>query len=199
MVKLASAGWGQLDGWSLRGVRHILRGLVDCIDFRSGSGLATISQVANKASYTTRWTSVVLKELEELGLIEWRRGGIVNGRPQPSFFRICKHTLVDLILDARRSYRLTVDAQKAQFLERLKAPKQIRLVRSRRSVHAEVGSTLSPLRGEVSASLPEINYSQFNFNVQLKVNESQLASDRERAASMGLTVRQLALLSASAV
>jgi len=155
MVKLASAGWGDLAGPQLRGLRHILRGLVDCLPFASGQGFTTSFEVATKSGYSTRWVNHVLGELEALGLIEWRRGGVVNGKPEASFFRILKGELVNLIHAARDKYAAVVAEHRARIRAGIEALKTKRLLRSRRSVHVELGAHHSPLQGEVSSSLSE--------------------------------------------
>jgi len=163
MVKLASAGWGELAGWELRGLRHILQGLINCLDFRSGRGFSTIGEIATKASYSQRWTAHCLNELEELGIIDWRRGGVIAGKTQKSWFQINKTFLANLIRAARKTHSAVVAEYRRQTLERIHALKNKRLLRPRRSNHVALRTSISPLKGEASighASQPEQTITQ---------------------------------------
>lgn len=115
---------------------------------KSAEGLTTANQLADAGGYSSRWMRVALHELVELGLLEWKRGGVVEGKPAPSWFRVNKARLVELIREGWESYQ--------QLLEQRKAATAVRLrglwhVRSRthkpRSHHVEVGSTPPPQEG----------------------------------------------------
>lgn len=87
-------GWRALAGPELRGVRMVLAALVRSVDSETGAGLATVDEISTRAGYSSRWTRRCLQVLEHLELIEWNRGGIVNGRPAPSWFRVSKVGLI---------------------------------------------------------------------------------------------------------
>lgn len=101
LLSLRRAGWGDLDGDDLRGVRGALEGLAALLPHASGEGLVTVAQVADAAGYSPRWTRRSMRILEEIGVIEWTRGGVRAGQPVPSHVRIVKTVLVTLILAAR--------------------------------------------------------------------------------------------------
>src|SRR5688572_24406822 len=84
--------------WGVVGLerRHLaaLDGLALLLPHHSAAGLATAPQVGRASAYSGRWMRVALAELEEMGLLEWRRGGVLAGAPQPSWFRVAKDALV---------------------------------------------------------------------------------------------------------
>lgn len=199
MVKLTSAGWGDLRPNNLRGVRSILYALVNCLPFKSGQGMATVNQIADKACYSTKWTRHILRELEDLGLITWTRGGIIEGQPAPSGFRIHKEVLADLVNSARQTHQERLAERRAQFQERLKGIKNKRWLLYRRSDHEEVNrvpplNRVSPQRTRPEKDMrpayvrPEISDQQFReINDRIEIDRSTT-----EAAAMGITVRQLA-------
>ncbi len=99
--RLERAGWGDLGTPSLSGLRNVLGALSRVLDPRAGAGKITAPQLAEMTGYTERWVRRCLGLLEELEVIEWHRGGIVNGKPAPSWIRVSKAVLVDLIHIAR--------------------------------------------------------------------------------------------------
>lgn len=101
MASLARAGWGPLAGGALQGVRSTLQALVSQLPYGSAEGRSTAEQIALAAGLSGRWVRECLKALEDLGLITWTRGGVVAGKPVPSFFRINKRAVVALVLEAR--------------------------------------------------------------------------------------------------
>jgi hypothetical protein len=145
---LEDAGWGDLAGAELRGVRAVLGALVRALPPGSAAGVATAEQVASTAGYSEKWTRRCLHFLEDLELIDWRRGGVVDGRPQPSHFRIDKTLLLALVHTARRIRTEALAELRARTTARLNGLK-MRYVKSkrwqtRRSVHAEPGCSPSP-------------------------------------------------------
>lgn len=99
---LARAGWGELGGHAMRGRRTVLDALVKgFINDKTGSGQATEYQLSQASQYSIRWVRTCLNSLEDLGVIEWTRGGRRRGRGIPSFFRVVKTRLVELIKAAR--------------------------------------------------------------------------------------------------
>ena len=149
---LARAGCGELAGGALQGTRSVLKALVALTDHRTGSGLITLHQVADTAGLASvRHVSTRMQLLEALGIITWTRGGVDHGRPLPSHVRISKQALVRLIELARPA----IDAVRAA--RRLATQRRIRDIiwcfskrgkRNTLSVHAALGNSLPPLKGE---------------------------------------------------
>ena len=153
LPSLARANWGDLGGREFQGLRTTLNALVVSLNWRSGEGLATTNQIADRAQLSPRWVRRCLAMLEDLGVITWRRGCVVEGKPRPSWFRVNKKVLVALI-DVARPMREAALRLRAQITARRIAG--IRFAkRSRRSEHVELSTHLPPLSGEVSTSPPE--------------------------------------------
>lgn len=145
--RLERAGWGTLAGPELRGVRGVLAALTRQLDPRTGTGKATANQIADRAGYTPRWTRRCLQVLEDLELVEWDRGGIVDGRPTASWFRVSKAGLLALVQLARAAITDTLTRRARDTRARvnrygLRHTKRRRATRHRRSDHAEVGTAL---------------------------------------------------------
>jgi hypothetical protein len=143
--KLAAAGWGDLRHESLRGVRATLMALGEMLTPTTGAGKSTARQIAHRTGYTERWTRYCLGVLEELELLEWHRGGIVEGKPCPSLFRISKSLLVELIAIAREQGAARLAAERAATHARIRRWGLFRTKRapSRRArSHAEVSAAL---------------------------------------------------------
>jgi len=100
--RLGKAGWGDLGDKSLRGLAVVLEALAATLNPRSGAGYVTAPQLAERTRYTERWVRRCLTLLEELDLIEWQRGGVQGGKPTPSWVRVSKALLADLVHIARR-------------------------------------------------------------------------------------------------
>lgn len=154
---LSRAGWGDLGGHALKGVRATLRAVVDHVSDKSGIGSATAWQLAHAAGQSEKWTRRCLGVLESMGLIEWTRGGIIDGRPQPSWFKIVKRALVDLIHAARPRSREAHAQQAAKTRARIAdLPAGVTIFRkenrkqNRRSNHAELSAILHPPKGGYS-------------------------------------------------
>lgn len=113
MTSLAKAGWGDLSGRSMQGIRSTLRGLVDLLPFGSGMGFATAPQIADAAGLSERWVRRCLTILEDAGVIAWHRGGVIEGKPAPSYFKISKVLLVEMIKGAR-PVLAAVEAERAR-------------------------------------------------------------------------------------
>lgn len=99
--RLAKAGWGDLSKPELRGLGRVLNELARVLPPKAGAGKVTAPQLAGMCGYTERWVRRCLTLLEELEVIQWDRGGIVAGKPVPSWIRVSKAALVDLIHLAR--------------------------------------------------------------------------------------------------
>lgn len=150
ITALARAGWGPLADREVAGARSVLQALVACLDYHSGQGLTTAAQVADTAGLSERWTRTRLALLEDAGLITWNRGGVVHGKPQPSFIRIVKTALVDLIKGARPALALVLAARRKRTAHRLAGLRRLNVLprgTSRRSSHAELSASPIPLRG----------------------------------------------------
>ena len=156
MTSLARAGWGDLAGRELQGIRTTLNALVAQLPHRSGEGLTTAEQVAQSAGLSVRWVRRCLHYLEDLGLVIWRRGGVQSGLPAPSHFRIVKTMLVDLVRAARPIKEAADLARRAATTARLAALRRLYVgpqARKRRPGHAELGASPRPY-GEGPRAVP---------------------------------------------
>ncbi|WP_195839937.1 hypothetical protein [Cutibacterium porci] len=156
MTSLSRAGWGDLDGPRMAGVRRVLQAIVDLTDHRSGEGTITRAQVADTAGgMSLRWTSRCLHVLHDLGLIVWVPGWLDRGRPRPGTVRICKRALSALIraargrLESRRSRRAAETRTRiaSTLTWTTQAPKSWLRRHNPLSVRGELSSTLTPYRG----------------------------------------------------
>lgn len=165
---LKRQGWGPLAGTPWKGLRAVLQGLAARLPYGSAQGNTTIEQIASAAGYGLRWTRRMLTELENLGLITWVRGGVRYGQPVPSWFRIDKHMLADLVEAAREQRTADMIAWAARTRTRLEHIRTIRMVKgrrqprpappgarvenqvreTRRSAHAALAASPSPRRGD---------------------------------------------------
>lgn len=144
VTALDRAGWGDIAGHDFRGVRGTLFALCRVVENKSGQGKATAWQIAERAGYSERWTRRCLAVLEELQLIEWHRGGVVEGKPVPSWFRVSKRALLLLVAAARKVATERRSAQEQATRGRIS---KYRLTRTRghqtrRSDHAELRTAL---------------------------------------------------------
>lgn len=154
LTSLQRSGWGPLAERELQGVRATLVGLVGTLPHGSAQGLVTVAQVADATGgLSTKWVARCLAVLEDMGLLEWRRGGVVAGTPQPSWIRLHKDALVALIEQARPMLAAVLAVRKAITDARLEGIAYIS-GRKRRSAHVELSAHLHPLTGEVSTSPP---------------------------------------------
>jgi hypothetical protein len=131
--RLARHGWPGLER------RHavVLRALCARLPWRSAEGKATTAQLADAAHYTGRWTRETLAELEDLGVVEWHRGGVRSGKPQPSTFRVVKARLVELLVEGAADYAQLVARRAAATAARV-AGLSASFPRRRRPFHVEV-------------------------------------------------------------
>lgn len=137
---LASSGWGPLAGASLRAVRCFLIVLAKLargahMDQR-GVLTMSASQIIEQASYGETRGREALHCLEELGVIVWERGGIVDGKPTPSRIRIVKTVLRQMRNAAKPIHDETEQRRRDEFAKRLEQVRLATLVpRHRRSDH----------------------------------------------------------------
>lgn len=158
---LAKAGWGcDFAAPAFRASRLVLRELANAMyAARRGRAAAidiTAPQLADLTGYTERWTRDALATLEALGLIEWHRGGIVEGAPRPSLIRIVKAALADLIYTARVWHDDVIDARVIATKARIRATLRWRFCKGRKrraNPHAEVTSLLPLYKGRKGAPL----------------------------------------------
>ena len=151
------AGWGELRGPDLRGLRSLLSALAHLLPPRAGAGLVTVNQIAAAAGYSDRWTRDRLYLLEELELIVWKRGGILEGEPTPSHIRVHKRALVALLELAREARELEPGELAAALRSRVEKYRLRNVIRRhkprlRRSAHVALSSYLPP-PGEVPGPL----------------------------------------------
>lgn len=100
--ELERAGWGPaLAPARYRARQMILRALCDLLPERSAEALITVDAIAQRTGYTREWTSKALHKLHNAGLISWRAGGMSSGVRVPSWIRVHKRRLMDLIEPAR--------------------------------------------------------------------------------------------------
>lgn len=157
LTSLARAGWGDVLGTrEHHGTRAVLAGLVRRLPYKSGEGLVTVSDVADAAGYGERWTRTRLQLLEQMGIIEWRRGGVLNGTPRPSWIKVVKRALVDLIHLARPMKDAADAARRAATRARLSGIRFLRndLTRSRRSAHTALSADPRPQGGGSTGGKP---------------------------------------------
>lgn len=179
---LSRAGWGDLAGREYQGVRSTLTALANRLPDKSAEGLATAEQISAAAGLSERWVRRCLTVLEDLGLITWQRGGVIDGRPAPSFFQVVKTRLVALIGKARGSRAEAEAEHRATTAERIRKAGLTYTMRPRRrgkkksakssrSAHAELSASLStpyggmPLRGNSHpGNKEEIMFSNLQMN-----------------------------------
>lgn len=102
---LADAGWGRLAGRAMRGRRTVLEVLVRQLGPLPGEGTTSVTQVALWAAYTVRHTRTCLKHLEQMGLVEWRRGGWRGEQHKQGWMRVDSGTLIEFVTAAEAAQR----------------------------------------------------------------------------------------------
>lgn len=156
LTSLARAGWGDLAGRAWAGVRATLQALANLLPYRSAEGKVTLGDVADAAGCSTRWASRCMHVLLDLGVIRWQTGGVVAGVPRPSWVRIVKRRIVDLIELTRPRHEAEQAERRARTREKVKDLRYAygwhrdgaRAERIRRSAQVEVPSTLHLLAEE---------------------------------------------------
>lgn len=119
ITSLKRAGWGPLHGREHQGVRSTLLALEGLLPRKSAEGRCTAWQVAEAAGLSERWTRRCLGVLEDLGIIKWQRGTILRGEPLPSFIRVQKRKLAQLIRISRGEATRRIAAHRRAFIARL--------------------------------------------------------------------------------
>ena len=159
---LVRAGWDELHGRAGGGVRGVLHALAALLPHGSAAGQVTAPQIADGAGISERWARSCLKVLEDAGVITWVRGTIIDGRPTPSFVRIRKRALADLVNRARSTKDHRLAARASATARRVRDTLRARTVyRARKrgpdkqrnpALRAELQPTLPP-SGEVTGTL----------------------------------------------
>lgn len=148
LLHLRRAGWGaELAGPDLRGVRAVLAALGEKVDRYSGTGELTVEQIAVHAGYGRRWTRSRLQLLEAAGLIEWHRGGILEGTARPSWFRVDKRAVFYLLRRAREERDAALELLRAEFRDRIALLRTRTIMpgkQTRRSAHVALSAALPP-------------------------------------------------------
>lgn len=147
LTSLQRAGWGDLAGREWQGVRTTLHALASRLPHGSGQGFTTVEQVAASAGLSRRWVARCMDLLEQLGVIEWTRGGVYKGTPRPSWVRIVKRTLLALITAARPQRTAAEQAHAAATRARIAHLRWVK-GRPRRSHHVELSASPPTPRGE---------------------------------------------------
>lgn len=119
IAALAHRGWGPLRE-GIPGLVHILQAISHTVDPYTGTGYTTAPQLADAAYKSERWVRHCINQLDALGVIEWYPGGIKNGSPVPSFVKIVKTALVELIEVAQESHDKRMMERRAAFEARVR-------------------------------------------------------------------------------
>lgn len=103
---------------------------------RRGVLVMSASQIIEQSGYGETWGRKALHMLEDMGVIEWERGGIVDGKPQPSRLRIIKTVLRRIRVAAKPTHDETERRRSEAFARRLMTIRNAHLVQRRcRSAH----------------------------------------------------------------
>lgn len=161
IAALDRSGWQALAGPSWHGLRVCLRSLASLLPAKSGQGETTRWQVADRmGGYSIRHVSRLLAELELLEIITWRRGGVVSGRPQPSYFRVNKTVLLAMVEAGRIRLTEVLARRRAATETRLRGLRMLNVrprIKSPRKLHEDIRSPLPPYRGnDVREARPSI-------------------------------------------
>lgn len=155
---LARAGWGVLGGAEWQGVRSTLAALVARVRGRKSYASLTVYQVSQSAGLSEKWTARCLYILEGLGVIQWQRGYIEDGKPRPGVIQIMRAMLLELVRQAWSQGRGAWAAHRAYTAKRLAQLKK-QTGQIRRSRRAELSGDLNGIyrRGREAAApvIPE--------------------------------------------
>lgn len=134
IAALAHRGWGPLRE-GVPGLVHILQAISHTVDPYTGTGYTTAPQLADAAYKSERWVRHCINQLDALGVIEWYPGGIKNGAPAPSFVKIVKATLVELIEVAQKTHDARMLERRAAFEARVRRLPRRGWVRNPRAIN----------------------------------------------------------------
>lgn len=114
LTALSHIGWGPMRGHEFGCSRAILEALSLMMHAAKADYTASIDttrlQIAKRASCDPRTVTRCMAWMEDAGVVEWHRGGIVNGTPHAGVVRVVKRTLVEWVL----AYRSASDAEDAR-------------------------------------------------------------------------------------
>lgn len=163
LAALARVNWGPFRGraWAYR--RIILQTLAIMAREQKADLTAEVigsaPQISDRAGCHEKTVRRCLHDLEDLGLITYQRGGIWDGKPQPSIIRIVKARLVELTLAFRPRHDKTLEDRRRETLARLATLEKARVrPRQRTENHADFKPSLSlyekraPTEGAPSSS-----------------------------------------------
>lgn len=155
VAALSRVQWGPLAGAKNRPAQLILLALGSNAQHSgldaAGEITITTHQLADMAGYSDRHLRRWMPVLEGLGLIQWRRGGVIDGKPQPGTLRVCKKLLAQWIRDWTARADAAIEARRIKTLARLKGLRLLRIppYRPRWQAHADMLSSPPPsTRGE---------------------------------------------------
>lgn len=114
LTALSHIGWGPMRGHEFGCSRAILEALSLMMHAAKADYTASIDttrlQIAKRASCDPRTVTRCMAWMEDAGVVEWHRGGIVNGSPRAGVVRVVKRVLVEWVL----AYRTASDAEDAR-------------------------------------------------------------------------------------
>lgn len=166
--EISRLGWGDLAGREWGAVRALYRAFVsaDGIHRLTAQGKASVPELARHAGISVRWATDRLHMMTAAGLIEHDEGGFTpDGDPYPSFWRVSKQAIVDMLEAAReqrdeavraawvamRARMAKLHSLRALYLKRWNERREKRLPRS---LPHEVTARPSPPTGGRSTSPP---------------------------------------------
>lgn len=148
MGALARVNWGPLQGraWAYR--RMLLETLTLMMREQRADYAAeiitTAPQVATRMGCHEKTVRNCLHDLEDLGLVEYQRGGIWDGKPMPSVIKIIKKKLVSWVMAWRPKNDERMRRLRLETLARLAGLKKARIRPCERpGAHAEPNASLS--------------------------------------------------------
>lgn len=151
LLALGRVNWGPLRGraWAYR--RMVLQTLALMMREQRADYMAclvtTAPQLADRIGSCEKTVRNCLQDLEDLQVIEWRRGGIWDGKPMPSVLRVNKWKLVDWVKAWRPRNDERLAKRRAETLARLAQVHHKRMRAPQRlGVHAEPNTSLSSIK-----------------------------------------------------
>lgn len=205
IAALAHRGWGPLRE-GIPGLVHILQAISHTVDPYTGTGYTTAPQLADAAYKSERWVRHCINQLDALGVIEWYPGGIKSGAPVPSFVKIVKTTLVELIEVAQESHDARMLERRAAFEARVRRlprrgwvrnPKAINRKRMREALVLHARQARAKAQPEASAHptpLREGTIGSPSLDKDLSTDQAErikLAKEKIRLASQQYRDRRL--------
>lgn len=186
---LKCAGWGVLATRDMQGVRNTLVALSDIVSAKSGMGKSTAFQLSIHTGLSERWVRRCLHVLEEMGIITWSRGDVMDNKTRPSRFKINKKILVELINNARKSLHNLKRGHRAKTIRRIEKIK-LKWCKSKRSPKIDLTGLNSFFQQELSNSHSLINKSTTcSPSVVVPLKESYSPAKQGRKKVKGAVMR----------